>query len=69
MKSSQAGGGVLTVAGVAAIVLSIINRDGGATWMPIMLFLGLLLLLVAVVLFTYDSKEAAEARERLEKAA
>lgn len=67
MKLSHMAGGILSIAGAALVVLSIINRDAGALWMPIMLFLGLLCVLGAIVFFTYDDAEAAEVRRRMDE--
>ncbi|NLG66298.1 MAG: hypothetical protein GX536_01135 [Actinobacteria bacterium] len=69
MKLAKLVAAVAAIAGVVVLVLSILNRDGGALWMPFAFFLGLLLELIAVVFATYDDSEAVEARERLKEAA
>lgn len=70
MKAAKLGAAaVIAIAGIVLFVLSIIQRDAGVFWMPIMFFIGLILELVAVILVTYDDKEAVAVRKQMDELA
>lgn len=62
MKASKVGAGVFAIAAVVLLVLSVIERDAGLLWMPVLHLVGWLLLLVATALATYNPAEAEAAR-------
>ncbi len=64
MKMSKVGAAVFAIASVVLLVLSIIERDAGLLWMPVLHLVGWVLLLVATALATYNPADAEEARLR-----
>ncbi|NLT35456.1 MAG: hypothetical protein GXX83_06120 [Gaiellales bacterium] len=62
MKMSRVGAAIFAIAAVVLLVLSVIERDAGLLWMPVLHIVGWLLLLVATALATYNPVAAEAAR-------
>lgn len=56
--------GVIVLAGLVLMALSVVNRDAGQFWMPWMHVASWAVIMVGVAAFTYEPEEAIQARKR-----
>lgn len=69
MKMKKVAAALVAIAGLVLLALSIMKRDEGALWMPLMFFVAMLCELLAVAMLTYDAEEAVAVRKRMDEAA